>query len=123
MDNRFDPHKEIKDSEQRLRTILNHLLVGLVIISERGQIEALNPAAENLFGADVQGKHCQKLFYSESESLDPLYFLEQLYEKSLNEFTKAECINREGSRFSPLIALSELNTHEGNRYILQVVEI
>jgi two-component system sensor kinase FixL len=42
--------QELKDSEARLRSILESAVDGIVVIDARGRIESVNPAAERLFG-------------------------------------------------------------------------
>ncbi|MFZ5594947.1 MAG: response regulator [Pseudomonadota bacterium] len=69
--------KTLKESEERLRAIINNVIDGIVIINEQGLIELVNPSVERLFGygrdelvgrnigmlatPDHQGRHQQYL--------------------------------------------------------------
>jgi PAS domain S-box-containing protein len=55
---------EIRQSEQRLRAVVDNAVDGLINIDERGVIEAFNPACERIFGytaADVIGRNIKML--------------------------------------------------------------
>src|SRR6266571_7754114 len=57
----------LRDSEERLRAILDTAVEGIITIDERGTIESINPAAEKIFGFkadEVLGKNVTMLMPS-----------------------------------------------------------
>lgn len=65
---------ELRNREERIRSIVNHVIDGIITIDNRGGIESFNPAAEKIFGylaEEVQGKNVKLLmpepFYSEHD--------------------------------------------------------
>src|SRR5438552_11365793 len=57
----------LRDSEERLRAILETAVEGIITIDERGIIESLNPAAEKIFGylaREIVGKNVNLLMPS-----------------------------------------------------------
>jgi len=50
--------------EQMLRSVVDHVVDGIITIDERGRIESFNPAAEKLFGfkaSELIGKNVKIL--------------------------------------------------------------
>jgi PAS domain S-box-containing protein len=42
--------EELRQAEERMRSVVNHVIDGIITIDEQGRIESFNPAAEKLFG-------------------------------------------------------------------------
>src|SRR5919108_205120 len=42
--------EEVRDAAERMRSVVNHVVDGIITIDERGKIESYNPAAERIFG-------------------------------------------------------------------------
>jgi two-component system CheB/CheR fusion protein len=55
---------ELAQAEERMRSVVDHVIDGIITIDERGHIESFNPAAENLFGygrEEVVGRNVNML--------------------------------------------------------------
>ena len=55
---------ELRDAEERMRSVVDHVVDGIITIDERGNIESFNPAAEKIFGYrrdDVMGRNVKML--------------------------------------------------------------
>ena len=58
---------ELRDSNARLRSIIDSAVDGIIVIDEQGLIESFNPGAERLFGhsqSDVRGRNVSVLMPS-----------------------------------------------------------
>lgn len=120
-----EANDEIKASEARIRTIINHLILGLVIVNERGYIESMNPRAEALFNfkaEQVVAKPVSVLFEAQSRKLDETLFLEAIISSTLNRRCDIACVRGNGDRFAATVFMNELRTHEGIRYLLHVLD-
>lgn len=121
----------IRASEQRIRTIINHMIVGLVIVNQDGFIESMNPAAEGIFGyraEEIVGRHLLALFsdskfFSEHNENDTMSFMETLFNQALNRIGEFDCIKKNGEDFPVELSLSELKSHEGERYMANVLDV
>ncbi|MCA9802909.1 MAG: PAS domain S-box protein [Cyanobacteria bacterium HKST-UBA02] len=121
----------IRASEQRIRTIINHMIVGLVIVNQDGFIESMNPRAELIFGykaEDIVGRHLLALFsdskfFSEHNENDTTAFMETLFNQALNRIGEFDCLKKNGEDFPVELSLSELKTHEGERYMANVLDV
>ena len=85
----------IRASEARIRTIINHMIAGLVIVKNNGNIESMNPRAEAIFGyhaKEIEGEFFSKLFDSKPDQLDETLFLEAFIASALNKLCDTTCL-------------------------------
>jgi PAS domain S-box-containing protein len=47
---RKQAEEELRQAEERMRSVVNHVIDGIITIDEHGNVESFNPAAEKLFG-------------------------------------------------------------------------
>jgi PAS domain S-box-containing protein len=66
---------KLREAEERMRSIVDHVIDGIITIDELGAVESYNPAAEKLFGytaSEVVGKNVKMLmpepFHGEHDS-------------------------------------------------------
>src|SRR5579883_3357211 len=56
--------QQAEEAEQRMRSVVNHVIDGIITIDERGTVTTFNPAAEKLFGyagSEVVGQNVKLL--------------------------------------------------------------
>ena len=61
---RKEAEAELRDAEERMRSVVNHVVDGIITIDDRGSIESYNPAAQKIFGyerAEVLGRNVKML--------------------------------------------------------------
>ena len=54
----------LREAEERMRSVVNHVIDGIITIDERGMVESFNPAAEKIFGypaVEVVGRNVNML--------------------------------------------------------------
>ena len=55
---------ELREAEERMRSVVNHVIDGIITIDEAGTVASFNPAAERIFGyrsAEVVGRNVKML--------------------------------------------------------------
>lgn len=112
-------HERLRESETRLRAILDTAVDGIIVIDERGIIERFNPAAERLFGyraEEVVGRNVSLLMPSPHRERHDEYIARYLRtgERRIIGIGREETAQRkDGSCFPVELAVSEV--HLGNR--------
>lgn len=122
---RKEAEELVKQSEARVRLILESMPVGLTIINEDGFIETINARMEGMLGfsaQDLSGKHLTTLFPKQSEG-DQAAFMKQLLQKAFGRSTEllARCANDETMPVE--LSISKLQMREGPRLLTTMQDV
>lgn len=118
-------YQRIQASEHRIRTVINSLATGLVIMNKSGLIESLNPTAERLFdelAEKMAGRHISCLFDESADagekSPEWQKIAEQLLLLEQDQTTMIRCRRKTGESFDALLGISNISTYAGDLYLL-----
>ncbi len=106
--------QQLKDSEERLRSIVEAAVDAVIVIDARGHIEAFNPGAERLFGytaADVFGKNVNLLmpepYHSEHDGYMH-HYLETGEQRIIGIGREVTAMRKDGSTFPVHLSVGEM---------------
>ncbi len=117
--------ENLQQSEKRVRTIVETMPTGLIIINKEGAIESINPATEKMFAYDIKalsGLPVQKLFPKEAAS-SVEDFLQKLLTKGRNHILELEAAKADGESFPVEVSVNEFEAFEGARFMLVILDI
>jgi PAS domain S-box-containing protein len=106
----------VRNSEERVRSLLENMLDGVITIDGRGTIESINPAAEAMFGYgrdELVGRHF-KVLVPQSVGADKEELLRRVYEK-VGRVTEWEGRKKNGDTFPFEVTMFEFLTPSGRR--------
>ncbi|MGC8763611.1 MAG: PAS domain S-box protein [Acidobacteriota bacterium] len=115
----------LKESEARVRSLLDNMLGGLFSVSPEGIVEMANPAAERIFGytrEELVGRHVRELIVVPEGQDEEAYFREA-YRKALGRITEWEARRKNGEVFPVELSFFEFRTSEGRRFAGNVQDI
>ncbi|OOZ75873.1 hypothetical protein BOW50_10840 [Solemya velum gill symbiont] len=123
---RKQAESDIQSREQRIRTLVDTIVDGIIVIDERGRIETFNPAAETLFGYhsdEVKSKNIKMLMPEPYSSAHDGYlhnFLTTGERKIIGIGREVIGKRKDGSVFPMDLAVSEM-TVSGKRMFTGIV--
>ncbi len=104
----------LRDSEERLRAILQTAVEGIITIDERGVVESMNPAAEKIFGfraGELLGKKVNLLMPSPDREQHDTYLANYLrtgHARIIGIGREVLGLRKDGSVFPMALAVSEV---------------
>jgi PAS domain S-box-containing protein len=115
--------RALRESEQRLRAILETAVEGIITIDERGTVESINPAALKLFGhpaTAVLGRNVNRLMPSPVREAHDGYLADYLHtgvKKVMGSGREVEGLRKNGEVFPLHLSVTEFETAAGRRFV------
>ena len=124
--------KSVRDSEARLRAIIDTALDALIGMNAKGMITEWNPRAERIFGWhrwEAIGQHLADLIipprYREAHQLGLRHFMGTGIGPVLNRRVELTCLRRDGTEFPVELSISPLRhgkTYVFNAFLSDITE-
>ena len=117
---RVEIEEALRKSEERLRSIVESAVDAIIVIDDRGLIQAFNPSAERLFGytlGEVLGRNVNMLMPSPDREQHDGYlqrYLKTGEQKIIGIGREVTCLKKDGSRFPVHLSVGEM-VSEGKR--------
>ncbi|HET9468677.1 MAG TPA: PAS domain S-box protein [Vicinamibacterales bacterium] len=117
---RVEIEEALRKSEERLRSIVESAVDAIIVIDDRGSIQAFNPSAERLFGytvSDVIGRNVSMLMPSPDREQHDGYvrhYLTTGEHKIIGIGREVAALKKDGTRFPVHLSVGEM-VSEGKR--------
>jgi PAS domain S-box-containing protein len=121
-----EKRRQLEQAEEQVRSVLNHIVDGIITINEDGTVQSLNPAAERLFGysaAEVIGQNVKMLLPAPDNAdsdQDLAGCLRTGQAEVLGVGREVEGRRKDGSTFPMDLAVSEFRLGQ-HRYFTSIV--
>lgn len=122
----------LRQSELRIRNIIQEMIVGLLIVDKEGRLESVNPRSESMFALrshEMVGRHIMSLFadsriFSVNDPNDRAAFMETLFTKANGRIGEFDCLNARGEDFPVELSLAEFDYGDGKQhYMLNILDV
>ena len=124
-----EANRAMTESDEWLRTTLENLVDGVVVINDSGEIESLNGATERLFGyqpEEIVGAHVRLLVPGSGQDADDDYFSQFLRTGEKTSIGIGEEVfgrHKDGGRFPLDIEFGEVQMGDRRRLIATLRDI
>ncbi|WP_417531455.1 PAS domain S-box protein [Marinobacter lipolyticus] len=105
--------RDVQAKEERLRSIINSAIDGIVVINERGIVQEFSPAAESIFGykaSEIIGQNISLLTPSPHREKHDAYirkYLETRQSAIVGAGREVDAVHKDGRQFPLYLAVSE----------------
>jgi PAS domain S-box-containing protein len=114
----------LRESERRLRMIIERVPLGLVVINQAGAIELFNRSIESSFGFEpheLLGKSITRLFGS-ARSQSGAGFLSLLSERAFGHIVELNAVRKNGEQFAIDFTIAEMTIGSSKRRIAIILD-
>jgi PAS domain S-box-containing protein len=111
----------LRASEERVRLIIDNMMTGLVMLTESGRIESMNPAAVRIFGPAMVGRYLRDLIVWRAEP--SAAELRTLTESALQRVTEWTGRRDDGDGFPLELSLFAFDAGGKRRFAAHVLDI
>lgn len=123
---RVEAEKAVREREEYLSTLLDNVIDAIITFNEQGLIETFNPAAEHIFGCqleDVLGRHIKLLVPADSPAVEGEYLSRHVHNHvtaNLGDVVELAAQRFNGESFIMELAVSQI-TYQGARRFIAVI--
>jgi PAS domain S-box-containing protein len=123
---RVEAEKAVREREEYLSTLLDNVIDAIITFNEQGLIETFNPAAEHIFGCqleDVLGRHIKLLVPADSPVVEGEYLSSHVHNHvtaNLGDVVELAAQRFNGESFVMELAVSQI-TYQGARRFIAVI--
>ena len=109
----------LKESEERVRSIIEKIPVGLVVFAEDGLMEFVNPALEGMFEEAQESLIGRKLvsLFHRPPSVSEEETTAQFKDRAIERIIELVCLRKGGEKFPVEFSSTVFETQEGPRYL------
>jgi two-component system sensor kinase FixL len=111
----------LRKSEERLRSIVESAVDAIIVIDDRGVVQAFNPSAERLFGyriSEVLGRNVSMLMPSPDRERHDSYvhrYLTTGEQKIIGIGREVTALRKDGTTFPVHLSVGEMKSEDGKR--------